>query len=183
MQIIKVRFLCIDNNAQKEYNSSEMYVLFTKHALVVHENGANFMLKRKNGFTLVELMIVVVIMGILVAVAIPVYNAVTKNAKTKTCHSNCEVLEKAASQYYVNSNSEDVAGIANDSAAFSGGSALKVSSQAEAETKFSSEYMSNLDNPLAIFDGGCVYDIYYGDGGKSVAVYCESHGNRLGETI
>ena len=36
------------------------------------------MLKNKKGFTLVELMIVVVIMAILVAVAIPIYNAVTK---------------------------------------------------------------------------------------------------------
>lgn len=39
--------------------------------------------QNKKGFTLVELMIVVVIMGILVAVAVPVYGAVTTNAEKK----------------------------------------------------------------------------------------------------
>ncbi len=45
-------------------------------------------LKSKKGFTLVELMIVVVIMAILVAVAVPIYAAVTSNAKKKTCIGN-----------------------------------------------------------------------------------------------
>ncbi len=45
-------------------------------------------LKSKKGFTLVELMIVVVIMAILVAVAVPIYSAVTKNSKKKTCVAN-----------------------------------------------------------------------------------------------
>ncbi len=45
-------------------------------------------MKSKKGFSLVELMIVVVIMAILVAVAVPIFSAVTKNARTKTCNSN-----------------------------------------------------------------------------------------------
>ena len=44
--------------------------------------------KTKKGFTLVELMIVVVIMAILVVVAVPIYNSVTKNAREKTCLDN-----------------------------------------------------------------------------------------------
>lgn len=45
-------------------------------------------IKTKKGFSLVELMIVVVIMAILVAVAIPIFNSVTGNAREKTCLDN-----------------------------------------------------------------------------------------------
>ena len=53
----------------------------------------------KKGFSLVELMIVVVIMGILIAVAIPLYNNITRNAKDKTCASNIDTIENAAVVY------------------------------------------------------------------------------------
>lgn len=58
-------------------------------------------LMSKKGFTLVELMIVIVIMGILVAVAIPVYGAVTKNAETKTCKSNMSNIKSMASTWHM----------------------------------------------------------------------------------
>ncbi len=45
-------------------------------------------LKSKKGFTLVELMFVVVIMAILVAVAVPIFNSVTGNSRAKTCIDN-----------------------------------------------------------------------------------------------
>ncbi len=54
-------------------------------------------LKSKKGFTLVELMIVVVIMAILVAVAVPIYSAVTKNARKKTCLANQREIQSQLS--------------------------------------------------------------------------------------
>jgi len=45
-------------------------------------------MKSKKGFSLVELMIVVVIMAILVAVAVPIFNSVTGNSRAKTCIDN-----------------------------------------------------------------------------------------------
>ncbi len=56
-------------------------------------------LKSKKGFTLVELMIVVVIMAILVAVAVPIYSAVTANAKKKTCIANMREIVAQLNNY------------------------------------------------------------------------------------
>ena len=57
------------------------------------------MFKKDEGFTLVELMVVVLIIGILVAVAIPIFNSASGNARLKTCHSNQRTIEGAVQQY------------------------------------------------------------------------------------
>ena len=56
-------------------------------------------LKSKKGFTLVELMVVVAILAILVAVAIPVYNSVTTNAEKNACLANARTIDSAILQY------------------------------------------------------------------------------------
>lgn len=53
----------------------------------------------KKGFSLMELMIVVVIMGILIAVAIPLYGAIVTNSKNSTCESNLDTIRSAAVAY------------------------------------------------------------------------------------
>lgn len=61
-------------------------------------------MNNKKGFSLVELMIVVVIMGILVAVAVPLYDAVTDNAKAKTCGSNQRIIRGAFSNWFLSAS-------------------------------------------------------------------------------
>lgn len=55
--------------------------------------------KNQKGFTLVELMVVVVIIGILVAIAIPIYGVVTDNAKERANDANVRTIKGAAQMY------------------------------------------------------------------------------------
>lgn len=53
----------------------------------------------KKGFTLIELMIVILIIAILVAIAVPVYLAATNSAKKRTCQSNLRTIDSAINAY------------------------------------------------------------------------------------
>lgn len=57
------------------------------------------MFKKEEGFTLVELMVVVLIIGILVAIAIPVFNAAQGSARKSACQNNLRVLDGATEQW------------------------------------------------------------------------------------
>jgi type IV pilus assembly protein PilA len=57
--------------------------------------------RSNKGFTLVEIMIVVVIIGLLAAMAIPAFQKVRRDAIKKTMVNDARIVSNAAQQYYM----------------------------------------------------------------------------------
>ena len=65
--------------------------------------------KSQKGFTLVEIMIVVVIIGLLAAMAIPAFQKVRETSQTKTILNNLRQLASGADQYFLENGVTEVA--------------------------------------------------------------------------
>lgn len=63
------------------------------------QNLMRKMKKGNKGFTLVELMIVVVIIGILIAIAIPIYNSIQTAAERRACQANLRSIRSQLEVY------------------------------------------------------------------------------------
>ena len=82
------------------------------------------MFRRRNGFSLVELVIVIVILGVIAAIAIPRISSGSKNAGDASLKANLSTLRNAVDWYYSEHNNSfpaakgDGAAAANSFAAF-----------------------------------------------------------------
>jgi prepilin-type N-terminal cleavage/methylation domain-containing protein len=61
-------------------------------------------IQSKQGFTLVEIMIVVAIIGLLAAIAVPNFIQARNSARSNTCINNLRLIDAAKEQYAIENN-------------------------------------------------------------------------------
>lgn len=105
------------------------------------------LMKNKKGFTLVELMVVVVIIGILVAIAVPVYNRVSTNAEANAAQATVRTLNGAVSMYMADDS------IATKSTDITSGADKDKAAAALKAANYIQDIPGNLSNTKISFTG------------------------------
>ena len=73
-------------------------------------NKIKQLMNKEEGFTLVELLAVIVILGIIVAISVPAIGSIISDADGKATEAEKELVVEAARLYYVSEVLEDVDG-------------------------------------------------------------------------
>lgn len=76
--------------------------------------------QNKRGFTLIEIMIVVLIIGILLAIAIPNFQNARKTSRQKACLANLKQVDSAIDQYAMQNNLTETTAVTWDNICGSG---------------------------------------------------------------
>ena len=58
------------------------------------------MMKNERGFTIMELLVVIVIIGVLAAIGVPAYNNMIDKARTTACQANRRTISTAVGMYF-----------------------------------------------------------------------------------
>lgn len=98
----------------------------------------------KKGFTLIELMIVVVIIGILAAIAIPKFSNVKDQAEESACRSQMGSLATAEEMYYADFNTY------GDAAELAGSNMLENATGMQCPTANAGYVIANSDDGYTI---------------------------------
>lgn len=125
-------------------------------------------MKFESGFTLIELMIVVAIIGILAAVAIPSYQDYTARAQVTEASTLTSAYKTALAEYY--SNTGDFTGLGNDITQLDGTTAGKYVASVVLTngTNGTIQVLATFKaTDVAALIKSSTFDIETGDGGKT----------------
>jgi prepilin-type N-terminal cleavage/methylation domain-containing protein len=111
------------------------------------------------GFSLIELMVVVLIIGVLVAIAVPIFTAAEASASRKTCWGNQRTIEGAAQTYLASKGALPVSGPVNGSSILVTANYLKSAPYCPAAGA-GGNYGMNAAGTIDSFPSGCGHSHY-----------------------